>query len=501
MLPSPTCTFTIPSIHDDTVLDCRLYTPATLFTASDGSSRPWRKKAAIVAHPYAPLGGSMDDPVVDMVAFTILKQGFVVGTFNFRGAGGSKGRTSWTAKAETKDYISFIGFMIYFMHHLSPHNLLLDAPPMKNCAAPYDLSPIPSHSLPAQSPPSHTSRSRSSINRADAQASAFPEFDTGMSMGEVLDETDSKPVLLLAGYSYGALMTTLLPSLQLVLNLFHAPEVGTAASEIRLRASRLAKEQTEIFAKLAKTLQHQSIFSPIVSHRKGHSLPGREPSNPLIAGGLATVRIGGEETNPDFRRISHESHSRRSLSYDTPERLRRSVDKVRTLGRRQSSHIPLPKRQISVGSTSSKPEILQWSDDTAGPDNTIGVDLDVHEASALDLGPMKAAYLLVSPPQGLVHSLVTLWTLPRTKIKPQAGNISTMAEEEAKLVLNETLAIYGDGDIFTSSKKLGNWADRLQSVQGSRFSSVEVEGAGHFWHEPGVAARMRGHIGGFLEHL
>jgi alpha/beta superfamily hydrolase len=39
---------------------------------------------AIVAHPYAPLGGSYDDAVVDMAASIILKQDFVVGTFNFR---------------------------------------------------------------------------------------------------------------------------------------------------------------------------------------------------------------------------------------------------------------------------------------------------------------------------------------------------------------------------------------------------------------------------------
>jgi hypothetical protein len=33
---------------------------------------------------YAVLGGCYDDPVVDIVSSTILKQGFIVGTFNFR---------------------------------------------------------------------------------------------------------------------------------------------------------------------------------------------------------------------------------------------------------------------------------------------------------------------------------------------------------------------------------------------------------------------------------
>ena len=84
MLPPPTFTFTIPSTYDDLMLDCRVYHPIELTPTSVAGITEWRKKAAIVAHPYAALGGCYDDPVVDMIASTILKQGFVVGTFNFR---------------------------------------------------------------------------------------------------------------------------------------------------------------------------------------------------------------------------------------------------------------------------------------------------------------------------------------------------------------------------------------------------------------------------------
>lgn len=84
MLPQPTLTFTIPSIHDDLTLHCRVYYPTDLSPNTVAGITEWRKRAAIVAHPYAPLGGCYDDPVVDLVASTILKQGFVVGTFNFR---------------------------------------------------------------------------------------------------------------------------------------------------------------------------------------------------------------------------------------------------------------------------------------------------------------------------------------------------------------------------------------------------------------------------------
>ncbi len=84
MLPHPILSLTIPSIHDDTVLDCRLYNPPSILADLNSQTGQWRKKAAIVAHPYAPLGGCYDDPVVDIVACGLLQQGFFVGTFNFR---------------------------------------------------------------------------------------------------------------------------------------------------------------------------------------------------------------------------------------------------------------------------------------------------------------------------------------------------------------------------------------------------------------------------------
>lgn len=79
-LPSATFTFTIPSIHDDTLLNCRLYLPRKHFSPGDGQAR----KAVVIAHPYAPLGGCYDDPIVDSVGVLFLKAGYVVGTFNFR---------------------------------------------------------------------------------------------------------------------------------------------------------------------------------------------------------------------------------------------------------------------------------------------------------------------------------------------------------------------------------------------------------------------------------
>ena len=84
MLPEPTFTFTIPSIHDDTILDCRIYSPPHGLLDAIDSDEQWHPRGAIIAHPYAPLGGCFDDGVVLSVTAEVLKQGFVVGTFNFR---------------------------------------------------------------------------------------------------------------------------------------------------------------------------------------------------------------------------------------------------------------------------------------------------------------------------------------------------------------------------------------------------------------------------------
>ena len=52
MLPLPAFTFTLPSIHDGTLLDCRLYLPSDFMPSKQNSERTWRKRAAILAHPY-----------------------------------------------------------------------------------------------------------------------------------------------------------------------------------------------------------------------------------------------------------------------------------------------------------------------------------------------------------------------------------------------------------------------------------------------------------------
>ena len=84
MLPDPTYAFTVPSIHDLVELECRIYHPPGSAQRFGASGQPWHKRGAVVAHPYAPLGGCFDDSVVQLVANEFLSQGHVVCTFNFR---------------------------------------------------------------------------------------------------------------------------------------------------------------------------------------------------------------------------------------------------------------------------------------------------------------------------------------------------------------------------------------------------------------------------------
>jgi len=73
---------------------------------------------AILAHPYAPFGGSSSDPVLALTTSVLLSSGFIVLTFDFRGAGRSGGKTSWTAAAEMQDYLGVMAFGVAYVRRL-----------------------------------------------------------------------------------------------------------------------------------------------------------------------------------------------------------------------------------------------------------------------------------------------------------------------------------------------------------------------------------------------
>lgn len=83
-LHTPEFSFHLPSVHDNCQLECRLYLPRQLQNIQPNTSGSTSIRGAIVAHPYAPLGGCFDDPVVGFIGGELLQAGYIVGTFNFR---------------------------------------------------------------------------------------------------------------------------------------------------------------------------------------------------------------------------------------------------------------------------------------------------------------------------------------------------------------------------------------------------------------------------------
>ncbi|KAK2017207.1 hypothetical protein LZ32DRAFT_40888 [Colletotrichum eremochloae] len=429
MLPEPTLSFTLPSLHDDTVLDCRVYHCHALSPAASNHS-PWKRHAAVIAHPYAPLGGSYDDPIVDIVAATLLRQGFLVGTFNFRGASGSAGRTSWTAKPERSDYMSFVGFMVYYMHFLDPFS------PSASRLQATTSSPSPPDAQPNPSPSQH-------------------------------------PLLLLGGYSYGAMITTQIPPMAQILAQFKLPPAGSAAADIRLRAQHLAEQQNLILA----SARAASTMSP----RKKYF----------------GMRVGGDE---DTQRRSHEarrsvSETRRSFSIDAEDKIRRGVNDL----------LAKTKRHHHKGAA-----VAQEKLETIPSNHEISVVVE----EVANLTPVRPAYLLISPLQGVITNLATMSFLPAVpgrglfsragKARDQGAPAFTSGHRqmsESKLIENQTLALFGDRDGFVPVAKLRTWAARLEGIEGSQFHGEEVASAGHFWTEGKVAQVLRDKVCDFAARL
>ncbi|KAL2268229.1 hypothetical protein VTJ83DRAFT_3075 [Remersonia thermophila] len=444
-LPKPSLTFTLPSLHDGLPIDCRLYHPASL--AASPRAPPWRKHAAVFAHPYAPLGGCYDDGVVQLVASTLLSQGFLVCTFNFRGAHGSAGRTSWTARPERADYTSVVGFLLHYVHFLDPFRL----PPR---STPTD----PPHGAPAPEGEEETSQVR-----IRAPTPTPPEG------------AGASPVFLSGGYSYGAMITSQLPSLATMAALFDAPELGSHAAEIRLRAQHLAEAQNAVLAAAREA----------AADRLRPASPRRH------VGGL---RVGGDEEG----RKSHET--RRSRSAEFEEAIRHGVHEL--LARTRKAHGQKPDKSPD-GTAAGDPSPREHPQPARLP-------------PVADRTAFRPAYLLVSPLQGIVTNLAAMSfpALPSLSAKPWFGKppplrddeaaSEAMAEEEeaeSKLVQSPTLAIYGDDDVFVPVRKLRAWKSRLEAVRPSLFRAHEVPSAGHFWAQGNAASTLREAVKAFASSL
>ncbi|KAK6538616.1 hypothetical protein TWF694_010194 [Orbilia ellipsospora] len=184
---SPVLTLIVPTTSHDLNVEARVYHPSE-FPSNYGVDRTHPRKAAVVAHPYASLGGSWDDPVVLSLVSLLIRKGWVVATFNFGGAGNSKGKTSWTGAPEREEYATIAAFLVKYVECLDPHSF------------------------------AHNTRTHNTDNIINTTPATV-----GVSNGSTTATGDikegGKPAMkvLLAGYSYGSLIASRIPSADKIL--------------------------------------------------------------------------------------------------------------------------------------------------------------------------------------------------------------------------------------------------------------------------------------------
>lgn len=257
---------------------------------------------------------------------------------------------------------------------------------------------------------------------------------------------------MLGGYSYGSLILARFPPTIDIVRRFETAEVGTAAAEIILRARTLAKQTRQ-----ASLFEQQSPASP-----RGRSLkPEQSPTSPSKR--VSPMTVGGEETDPSDRRRSRDS--RRSVdvirkSVEVPQRIRAHIKHRQVSG--ESAHVH----------AESKTPTCQI------PHPAIG-------------GPgapeVSTSYLFISP---------VLLPFSSTLLPPGAPTSGlNMGKADAgapkQYLQHTTLAVFGSNDAFTSSKRLKHWAGKQEGEAQAQFSWSEIDGAGHFWGEPGVLKALQ----------
>ncbi|KAK8252844.1 hypothetical protein HDK77DRAFT_163704 [Phyllosticta capitalensis] len=434
--------FRIPSLHDSTPLDCRIHHPESLVNVDCDSTAKWTRKAAVLAHPYAVLGGGFDDPILENVGAELLAQGYVVGTFNFRGAHNSSGRTSWTGKPELADYVSFAGALVCYINALKL--------------------------------PSATS----------TFASKTP------------DENETPIHIICGGYSYGSLIVTRLPPIETLLAPFQSTPTTHTASIIHQLASSLAARTTEELLEQHEALKKQQNQLSPTSPR---SFEIRRKS-PVTVGGYDSDATGKQQRKSQDAGAA----GRRSLSLD----LRRPQSWGKEL--RNSFH-------------ASRHHHRQHEDAVIDDDNKSNeAPTPLPPPTRLAISP---AYLLISPllpPLSFfIAPSLALSSFSVPLLSSLSSSFSAPSSSGNPLTTHPTLVAFGSHDGFTGSKRLRAWCSKLAAEAESnspttaaaaapsnetvasarRVSWHEVDGAGHFWLEPGSMRELRGLVRTWAKNL
>lgn len=258
------------------------------------------------------------------------------------------------------------------------------------------------------------------------------------------------PLLVLGGYSYGSMITSHLPPVQTVADLFKSPKLDSAQSEIKRRAEDLSRDGR---AYLEIHTGGVTLLSPKV--RAGRVEEAKSPRR--------SVTVGGYESDAASRRVSRE-FSRKSIDGD---RVRQSIDRVH---QKLSSRVQTP--------TAVEPETPR-----------LGV------SPTLPL----IAYVLVSPLLSTVAGFTTMFSKLRYTGR-DAGVAPHTDEEFHELMTHPCCCLYGSKDVFTSGRKLQRWTESLSAKSASQFMAIRVE-TGHFWQEAEAVIRLRQGLAQWLQSL
>jgi pimeloyl-ACP methyl ester carboxylesterase len=262
-------------------------------------------------------------------------------------------------------------------------------------------------------------------------------------VASLLAESTS-PRLILAGYSYGSMITSHLPGIDCVVRLFSSAAAGSAESEIQLRASHLSSQTLrELEARQERDRSRRTLRLSASQSNLASSQP-----SPSV--------IGGFESEAAERRIDR----RRSLD------VRKSLDRVR-----EKIHV--------------RPHRLA--------DGTKEAEGDTADDGKLNIIHPQIYYLLVSPVLPPIATFATFFSTLSFKGQETEKHVSRN-NFNVEIAKCPSLAVYGSRDPFTAVKKLRAWAREVSMVPGSLFEHHEVEGAGHFWRETGVLEQMEKHI-------
>ena len=359
--------------------------------------------------------------ILNLVFFlTVLRQ--IADCFT-RGAQPSNGRTSWSANPEVDDFSTVIGFAYHYSRYFGAVN-------HASCPSPM------------------TRRSRPISNS----------------------------VLLMAGYSYGAMVTTMLSPLQVILERFHNASAGSSAAEVLLRAQSLTGGlDNNIF---------MNTIIPDPTQRQHRPVQDSSTSD-------AIIRVGGDEVTGQIR-INDYSHRRsRSISADWIK----------------SRHNFESWMRADSGSC----QIFNQSEDLSTPKhapNSASPSLRDFVSANGAVTAATPAYILISPLQGIVRHLASI-SLASMFSRPDRGRHELPLNGSDTLFTQyPTLVIYGTQDSFVSIQKLRQWSLNLSRIAGQEdghsgpiFVPVEIEGAGHVWSNSEYLSKLTGAIKHFATDL